>query len=174
MGCSPTKISKFFGGWNAHLQTDKAGCDGCFRNVLKHRWLWSLEKEVSLNLGCYSLDKWEYEERRGNGILDPAQMTTLSMEWWVAQLGAMLLLWSGDWWDLYWLSSGYEGGWTARRSVHPRGNQPQIFIGRTDTKAEAPILWPPDVKSWFTGKDPDAGKDWRQEEKGATEDEIVI
>ena len=115
MGFSPTKISKYFGGWNAHLQTDKAGCDGCFRNVLKHRWLGSLEKEVSLDLGCYSLDKWEYEERRGNSILDPVQMTTLSMEWWVAQLGAMLLLWSGDWWDLYWLSSGYEGEWTARR-----------------------------------------------------------
>ena len=50
-------------------------------------------------------------------------------------------------------------------------NQPWIFIGRTD--AEAPILWPPDVKSWLTGKDPDAGKDWRQEEKGTAEDEIV-
>ena len=48
--------------------------------------------------------------------------------------------------------------------VHPKKNQPWMFIGRTD--AEAPILWPPDVKSWLTGKDPDAGKDWRQKEKG--------
>ena len=48
-----------------------------------------------------------------------------------------------------------------------------IFIGRTDAEAEAPILWPPDAKSWLIGKDPDAGKDWRQEEKGATEDEMV-
>ena len=55
--------------------------------------------------------------------------------------------------------------------VHPKGNQLWIFIGRTD--AEAPILWPPDVKSRLTGKDPDAGKDWRQMEKGATEDEMV-
>ena len=47
------------------------------------------------------------------------------------------------------------------------------MIGRTDAKAEVPILWPPDVKSQLTGKDPDAGKDWRQEEKGATEDEMV-
>ena len=57
--------------------------------------------------------------------------------------------------------------------VHPKGNQSWIFIGRTDAKAEAPILWPPDVKSWLIGKDPDAGKDWRQEEKGMTEDEMV-
>ena len=55
--------------------------------------------------------------------------------------------------------------------VHPKGNQPWIFIGRTDT--EAPILWPPDAKSWLTGKDPDAGKDWRQGEKGMTENEMV-
>ena len=54
-----------------------------------------------------------------------------------------------------------------------QGNQPWIFIGRTDAEAEAPILWPPDEKSWLIGKDPDAGKDWSQEEKGMTEDEMV-
>ena len=52
-------------------------------------------------------------------------------------------------------------------------NQSWIFIGRTDAEAETPILWPPDAKSWLTGKDPDAGKDWRWEEKGTTEDEMV-
>ena len=57
--------------------------------------------------------------------------------------------------------------------VHPKGNQSWIFIGRTDAEAETPILWPPDVKNWLIGKDPDAGKDWRQEEKGRTEDEMV-
>ena len=57
--------------------------------------------------------------------------------------------------------------------VHPKGDQSWIFIGRTDAEAEAPVLWPPDVKSWLLGKDPDAGKDWRQEEKGTTEDEMV-
>ena len=57
--------------------------------------------------------------------------------------------------------------------VSLKGNQPWMFIGRTDAKTEAPILWPPDVKSWLTAKDPDAGKDWRQEEKGTTEDEMV-
>ena len=56
---------------------------------------------------------------------------------------------------------------------HPKGNQSWLFIGRTDVEAETPILWPPDAKSWLTGKDPDAGKDWEQEEKGATEDEMV-
>ena len=57
--------------------------------------------------------------------------------------------------------------------VNPKGNQPWIFIGSTDVEAEAPILWPPDVKSLLIGKDPDAGKDWRQEEKGLAEDEMV-
>ena len=56
--------------------------------------------------------------------------------------------------------------------VHPKGNQSWIFIGKTDAEAEAPILWPPDVKNWVIGKVPDAGKDWRQEEKGTTEDEM--
>ena len=50
--------------------------------------------------------------------------------------------------------------------VNPKGNQSWLFIGRTDPEAETPILWPPDAKSWLTGKDPDAGKDWGQEEKG--------
>ena len=58
------------------------------------------------------------------------------------------------------------------KSVHPKGNQPWIFFGRTDAEAEAPILWPPDVKSQLVGKDPDSGKDWRQE-KRVTEDEMV-
>ena len=57
--------------------------------------------------------------------------------------------------------------------VHPKGNQSWLFIGRTDAEAETPILWPPDSKNWLTRKDPDAGKDWRQEEKGMTEDEMV-
>ena len=63
-------------------------------------------------------------------------------------------------------SLGQQGNHT-----NPKGNQPWIFIGRTN--AEAPILWPPDEKSWLIRKDPDAGKDWRQEEKGTTEDKMV-
>ena len=57
------------------------------------------------------------------------------------------------------------------KPVYPKRTQSWIFIGRTD--AEAPILWPPDVKNWLIGKDLDAGKDWRQEEKGMTEDEMI-
>ena len=59
------------------------------------------------------------------------------------------------------------------KPVNPKGNQSWIFIKRTDAEAEAPVLWPPDVKIWLIGKDPDAGKDWRQEEKGKTEDKMV-
>ena len=57
--------------------------------------------------------------------------------------------------------------------INPKGNQSWIFIGRTDAEAEIPIFWPPDVKNWFIGKDSDAGKNWRQEEKGMTEDEMA-
>ena len=56
--------------------------------------------------------------------------------------------------------------------VHPKGDQSWVFIERTDVEAETPILWPPHVKSWLIGKDPNAGKDWEQEEKGMTEDEM--
>ena len=59
-------------------------------------------------------------------------------------------------------------------TVSSKGNQPWMSIGRTDAEAKAPVLWPPDVKSWLTGKDPDAGKDGRQKENGVAEDEMVI
>ena len=67
-----------------------------------------------------------------------------------------------------WESLGLQGN-----TVSPKENQSWIFIGRTVPEAEAPIIWSPDTKNWFTGKDPDAGKDWKQEEKGMTEDEMV-
>ena len=57
--------------------------------------------------------------------------------------------------------------------VHPKGDQSWVFTGRTDAKAETPVLWPPHVKSWLIGKDPNAGRDWGQEEKGMTEDEMA-
>ena len=68
-----------------------------------------------------------------------------------------------------WESLGLQGG----QPVHPKGDQSWVFIGRTDAKAETPILWPPHVKSWLTGKDPNAGRDRGQEEKGTTEDEMA-
>ena len=63
--------------------------------------------------------------------------------------------------------------WMEIQPVNPQGNQLWIFIGMTNAEAEPPILWPPDVRTWLIGKDPDAGKDWRQEEKGPTEDEMA-
>ena len=59
------------------------------------------------------------------------------------------------------------------QTVHSEGNQPWVFIGKTDAKAETPILWPPHAKSWIIGKDSDAGRDWGQEEKGTPEDEMA-
>ena len=59
------------------------------------------------------------------------------------------------------------------KPINPKGNESWIFIGGTDAEPEAPVLWQPDVKNWLTGKGPDAGKDWGQEEKGVTEDEMV-
>ena len=59
------------------------------------------------------------------------------------------------------------------KSVHPKGDQSWVFIGKTDVEAETPILWPPDAKQWLIWKDPDPGKDWGQEEKGMTQDEMV-
>ena len=63
--------------------------------------------------------------------------------------------------------------WKKIKLVNPKGSQPWIFIGRTDAETEAAILWPPDVKSQLSGKDPDAGNDWRREENGTTEEEVV-
>ena len=73
------------------------------------------------------------------------------------------------------LEKTLESPWDSKeiKPVNPKGNQSWIFIGRTDAKAEAPILWPPDVQSWLIWKDPDAGKDWRLKEKEMTEDEMV-
>ena len=59
------------------------------------------------------------------------------------------------------------------QTVHPKGDQSWVFVGRTDDEAETPIIWPPDLKSWLTGKESDARKDWEQEEKGMREDEMV-
>ena len=59
------------------------------------------------------------------------------------------------------------------KPVNPKGNQPWLLIRKTDADAEAPVLWLPDVKNWLTGKDPEAGKGWRQKEKGVAEDEMV-
>ena len=77
---------------------------------------------------------------------------------------------------LYWLVRNIRESplnYKEIQPVHPKGDQSWVFIERTDAEAETPILWPPDTKSWLIWKDPDAGKDWGQEEKGTAEDEMV-
>ena len=73
------------------------------------------------------------------------------------------------------LEKTLETPWDCKeiQPVHPKGDQPWDFFGRTDAKAEAPVLWPPHAKSWLIGKDSDSGRDWGQEEKGMTEDEMA-
>ena len=72
-----------------------------------------------------------------------------------------------------WRPSNWNMDCKEIQPVHPKGDQSWVFTGRTDVEAETPILWLPDVKSWLIWKEPDAGKDWRQEEKGTTEDEMA-
>ena len=82
--------------------------------------------------------------------------------------------WRTDAFELWCWRKFLRVSWIKKiKPVNSKGNQLQIFIGRTDTKVEAPVLWPPDRKSQFIGKDPDAGKDWGHEEKEATENEMV-
>ena len=71
------------------------------------------------------------------------------------------------------LDSKEQGNPTRSNKIHPKRYQSWVFTGRTDVEAETPILWPPEAKSWLIWKDPDAGKDWEQKEKGTTEDEMV-
>ena len=80
-----------------------------------------------------------------------------------------LMLWNCGVGEDSWESLGLQG----IQPVHPKGDQSWVFIGRTDVETETPILWPPHVKSWLIGKDPDAGRDWGQKEKGMTEDEMA-
>ena len=84
-------------------------------------------------------------------------------ETWVQSLG----------WEIPWRRESLPTPVFWPGEFHPKGDQSWVFIGRTDAEAETPILWPPHAKSWLIGKDPDAGRDWGQEEKGTAEDEMA-
>ena len=73
----------------------------------------------------------------------------------------------------HWRTDAFELWCKEIQPVHPKGDQSWVFFGRTDAEAETPVLWPPHAKSWLIEKDPDAGRDWGQEEKGMTEDEMA-
>ena len=107
-----------------------------------------------------------------NGWIFKALAKHQEIFFWMFHVGWVLKNWS------FWTCGVGEDSWESLdckeiKPVNPKGNQSWIFIGRTDAEAEAPILWPPDAKSWLIRKDPDARKDWRQEEQRRTEDEMV-
>ena len=120
-----------------------------------HIWMWELDYKES-----WVLKNWHF----WTVVLEKTLHVDIT-RWPTAKL---------DW--LYSLQPKMEQLYTVSKNkiqpVHPKGDQSWVFIGRTD-EAETPILWPPDEKSWLIWKDPDAGKDWGQEEKGTTEDEMV-
>ena len=93
----------------------------------------------------------------------------------ISSINAPFLFWL---WMLFFVFPVEEDSWESHglqdtQPVHSKGDQSCVFLGRNDAKAETPVLWPPDAKSWLTGKDPDAGRDWGQEEKRMTEDEMA-
>ena len=128
--------------------------------ALWETWVWSLgrddplEKEMAIHS---SILAWRIPWMKESGRLQPMVLQRVRNDW-VISLSFYLgsLFWPLD-----------------CRGVNRKGNQSWIFIGRTDAEAKAPILWPPDAKKQLIGKDPEAGKDWGQEEKGTTEDEMV-
>ena len=108
----------------------------------------------------------------------------------VCLVKAMVFQWSCMMWEVVWEESRRPKNWCFLtvvlektlespldckeiQPVHSKGDQSWVFIGKTDAKAETPLLWPPHVKSWLLGKDPDAGRDWGQEKKGTAEDEMA-
>ena len=105
-----------------------------------------------------------------DSILKSRDITLLTDVWLVKAMVFPVVMYGCESWTIKKTESWRTD---ASKPVNPKGNQPLIFIGRTDPEAEAPVLWPPDAKSWHFGEDPDTGKDWRQEEKRLTEDEII-
>ena len=111
-----------------------------------------------------------WEDPLKKGMATHASILAWRIPWTVYSLG---LHWGSG--ALIMCISGYPIPFDSKESqpVAPKGNQSWIFIGRTDPETETPIVWSPDVNNWLIGKDPDAGKDWRREEKGMAEDEMV-
>ena len=135
-----------------HLAPWKKSYDQPRQLIKKQRHYFANRGPSSQSYGFSSSHVWMWE-------LDYKESWALK-KWMVLNCGV-----GDESWESLWLQRD--------QPVHPKGDQSWILIGRTDVEAETPILWPPDVKNWLTEKDPDAGKDWGQEEKGMTEDEMV-
>ena len=146
--------------------------------------LWMVTAATKLKDACSLEEKWEWTLL----CIKKQSITLLTKVWTIKATVFPVVkygLWQLDhregWAPKNWcfqtvvLENTFESSSDSKeiKPVNPKGNQPWIFIGRTDAEAKAPILWPPDVKSWLTGKEPDARKDWEQEEEGATEDEMI-
>ena len=146
----------------------KITADGdCSHKIKRGLLLW---REVMTNL-----DSILKSRDFANKVLSSKRYGFSSSHVWIWELDYKES-WAQNWcfWTLV-LEKSLESSMDCKeiQPVHPKGNQSWIFIGRTDAETETPTLWPPDVKNGLIRKDPDAGKDWRQEEKGMTEDEMV-
>ena len=147
----------------SRLERSSTGCiSGKWVQV---RQLWAREedlRQVQVPLEAWTWDPAPVYRRKISEQTSPGQCFSKP---WPQTSGISIIQWR--------IRNANPLGSKEIKPVNPKINQPWISIGRTDAEAEAPILWPSDAKSRLTGKDPDAGKDWRQEEKGMTEDEMV-
>ena len=139
--------------WNARLDELQAGIKIAMRNIKNLRYAddTTLTAESEGELSSRHMQMWELDHKEG----------------WVPKNWCFQIVVLKKTLEI--ILDGKE-----IKAVNPKGNQPCTIIGRTDAEAEAPILWPPDGKSWLTGKESDVEKDWRQKEKRAAEYEIVI
>ena len=137
--------------------------------------------KTRLLLGRKAMTNWDSVLKRRNITLPTKVHIVKAMVFPLVMYGCESYIikkaeqWRIDAFELWLLKTTRESPLDCKeiKPVNPKGNQSWIFIGRTDAEAEAPILWPPDVKCQLNGKDPDTGKDWGQEEKGMAEDEMV-
>ena len=152
------------------LGHSKITADGNCSHEIKRCWL--LGRKAMTNIDCI-LKSRQYFANKGSSI--QSYDFSSSYVWmWELDYKKDWVLKNWCFWNVV-LEKTLESPLDCKeiQPVHPKGNQSWIFIGKTDARAEAPILWPPDMKNWFLGKDPNTGRDWRQEEKGMTEDEMV-
>ena len=154
--------------------SSKITADGDCSHEIKRRLL--LGRKVKTNLDSVLKSREEKKKQRGyfaNKCLCGQSYGFSSSHGWIWELDYLRKLITEE---LMLFNCGVgEDSWESfgLQPVHPKGDQSWIFIGRTDDEPESPILWSPDVKNWLIGKDADAGKDWRWEEKGMTEDKMV-